>query len=954
MRLDTPFVRLPLRVDAERLAAEVARFAESDWRPHPQGHKGNDALPLVARLGNPLDDGVSGPMLPTPQLARAPYLRQILTGLGSVIGRTRLMRIVGNGEATLHADTNYYWMQRVRVHIPVKTYPEVRFLCGGVELNMKPSEVWIFDTWREHNVLNPNPGTRIHLVIDTVGSAAFWEWVAAGERPFADLSSDLAQTNSADLAAEIQDLQWRFLREWRNVWAAHGPHPSGWPVYQRLIEGLDAALTPLADKLLLPNNTDAVEAVRQMVIRSALNPDLADAPATTIPATPKAVTMSARPAPQAPDLFDRPVFVVAAPRSGSTLVFETLARSPDFWTVGGESHEIIEDDTNLHPARGGWESNRLTAADATPEVVRTLRAAFRTRLIDRDERPLPPNAGPVRMLEKTPKNALRIPFLAAAFPDARFVYLHRDPRENVSSIIDAWRSGRFVTYPDLPGWSGLPWSLLLIPGWRELVGKPLREIAAAQWRSAHERIMADLSSLPRDRWMGLSYTEFLADSQAACEAVCRFADVRWDQTLPGELPLSRHTLTPPEPDKWKKNEGELSQVLPGLETVATDVKAFTSPTAPPPSGHAKPPAGGQPRTDPSKEPLRSVFTTSLPGLFKELGISLLVSTYQAGKLVVVREQDGKLNTHFRGMQGPMGLAVSGGRLAVGTKNHVWEFHDQPDVARKLEPVGKHDACFLPRAVHTSGDIRVHEIGWAGDELWLVNTRFSCLCTLDRMYSFVPRWRPQFVSALAPEDRCHLNGMCITGDPPRPKYVTCLGATDTAGGWRANKRDGGLLIDVDTHEVIARGLSMPHSPRLYDGKLWVLESGFGGVGYLDAGTGKMVQVAKLPGFTRGLDFVGPFAFVGLSQVRETASFSGLPITELPVEERRCGVWVVDIRRGETVGFLRFEEGVQEIFAVHALTGVLHPDVLVDDDEWLANSFILPDDALKEVAFGPPEE
>lgn len=347
-------------------------------------------------------------------------------------------------------------------------------------------------------------------------------------------------------------------------------------------------------------------------------------------------------------------------------------------------------------------------------------------------------------------------------------------------------------------------------------------------------------------------------------------------------------------------------------------------------------------------PLRSVFTTGLADLLSELGTSLLVSTYQAGKLVVVRAKGGKLNTHFRNMHSPMGLAVSGNRLAVGTKNHVWEFHDQPAVAAKLDPPGTHDACFLPRVVYTTGDIRVHEIEFAGDELWVVNTRFSCLCTLDRRYSFVPRWRPTFVTALAAEDRCHLNGMCITGDPPRPRYVTCLGATDTAGGWRANKRDGGLLLDVDSHEVIAGGLSMPHSPRMYDGKLWLLESGVGGLGYLDPKTGERTEVARLPGFTRGLDFVGPFAFVGLSQVRETAAFSGLPITELPASERRCGVWVVDLRTGQTVGFLRFEEGVQEIFAVHALAGVRYPEVLTDDEEWLANAFVLPDDALREVA------
>lgn len=1026
MRLDTPFVRLPLRVDAARLAAEVAGFTGPDWRPHPQGHTGNDAVPLIARHGDPADDGVKGPMRPTPALARTPYLRQVLAAFGSVLGRTRLMRIVGNGEATLHCDTNYYWMQRVRVHVPVVTYPEVRFLCGPAELNMKPSEVWIFDTWRLHNVLNPNPGERIHLVADTVGSAEFWELAAAGERPFADppaaavpdrvipfdpaadpellteranfpvvmspweveclfadLVADLAVSEKAppDLAARLQERLLHFHRTWRNQWAAFGPSPAGWPVFQKLLSGLDADLKAFEKKLVLANSIDVVEAIRQSVVRSAVNPELAEAPAPAAapapavrpkpapaaaavskpPADPKPAPATANgrgsPANPAPaDPFDRPVFIVAAPRSGSTLLFETLARSPDFWTIGGESHEIFEGKANLGPARHGWASNRLTAADADPDAARALRAAFRAGLRDRDGTPLPATAGPVRMLEKTPKNALRIPFLAAVFPDARFVYLYRDPRDNVSSVIDAWKSGKFVTYPTLPGWDGPPWSLLLIPGWKALAGKSVAEIAAAQWRLAHEQIIDDLGRLPKDRWTAVSYADFLADPQRASADICRFADVRWDQTLTGELPLSRHTLTPPNPDKWQKNAAELATVLPGLTPVADRVRAFAFPSAaakvpaspaapaspaPPPEKPATPE-----KRDPASEPLRSVFTTGLVNLFEELRISLLVSTYQAGKLVIVRAHDGKLNTHFRNFEGPMGVAVSGNRLAVGTKNHVWELHDQPDVARKLEPAGKHDACYLARATHTTGDIRVHEIGWAGDELWVVNTRFSCLCTLDRRYSFVPRWRPRFVSALAPEDRCHLNGMCITGTPPRPKYVTCLGATDTAGGWRENKKNGGMLIDVDTHEVVVRGLSMPHSPRLYDGKLWILESGVGGLGYLDPATGKMQTVATLPGFTRGLDFVGPFAFVGLSQVRETAVFSGIPITET-LTERTCGVWVVDIRSGKTVGFLRFEEGVQEIFAVQALPGVRYPDVITDEEQWLANSFVLPDEALSEV-------
>ncbi|HKB01476.1 MAG TPA: TIGR03032 family protein [Gemmataceae bacterium] len=345
--------------------------------------------------------------------------------------------------------------------------------------------------------------------------------------------------------------------------------------------------------------------------------------------------------------------------------------------------------------------------------------------------------------------------------------------------------------------------------------------------------------------------------------------------------------------------------------------------------------------------LRSVHTTTLPDILQRAGLSLLVSTYQAGKLIVVRADGDVVNTHFRNFDTPMGVAHDRGRLAVGTKVHLWEFHDQKDVARRLDPADRHDACFLPRHAHVTGQIAVHEIAWAADELWLVNTRFSCLCTLDPKYSFVPRWRPGFVSALAAEDRCHLNGLGLRDGEPR--YVTALGETDTEGGWRPDKARGGCLIDVPSGTIISRGLSMPHSPRWHEGRLWVLESGAGSLGTVDLATGRLETVALLPGFTRGLDFFGPFAFIGLSQVRESALFSGIPITDrLPVQERACGVWVVDTRTGATMAFLRFESGVQEIFAVQVLPGLRYPEILTDDHAAVAGTFILPDAALAEVA------
>jgi uncharacterized protein (TIGR03032 family) len=188
-------------------------------------------------------------------------------------------------------------------------------------------------------------------------------------------------------------------------------------------------------------------------------------------------------------------------------------------------------------------------------------------------------------------------------------------------------------------------------------------------------------------------------------------------------------------------------------------------------------------------------------------------------------------------------------------------------------------------------------------------------------------------------------MCLING--RPAFVTALGETDTSGGWRAGKKDGGILIEVETGEVLLHGLAMPHSPRWHDGRLWLLESGAGGVGYVDPWTRRYERVAALPGFTRGLDFAGDLAFVGLSQVRESATFSGIPIAERPIAERWCGVWVLDIRSGRTVAHVKFEDAVQEIFAVQVLPGVRFPDVINDDRALLADSFVLPAPALGTV-------
>jgi hypothetical protein len=212
----------------------------------------------------------------------------------------------------------------------------------------------------------------------------------------------------------------------------------------------------------------------------------------------------------------------------------------------------------ISPAAHGWRSNRLTAADADAATVALLRERFRGAL--RDRRGAAATSNPVRMLEKTPKNALRVPLLAAAFPEARFVYLYRDPRPTLSSMIEGWLSGGFRTYPNLPGWRGPDWSFVLTPGWRDLIGQPLPTIVAAQWAATTRILLDDLAALPRDRWLCLTYEDFLADPQAQALRLARELDFAWDRQLSRDLPLSRHTASKPDPDKWRLRAGEIEAV----------------------------------------------------------------------------------------------------------------------------------------------------------------------------------------------------------------------------------------------------------------------------------------------------------------------------------------------------------------------------------------------------------
>ncbi len=637
-----------------------------------------------------------------------------------------------------------------------------------------------------------------------------------------------------------------------------------------------------------------------------------------------------RPAP--PNRFSRPLFVVAPPSSGARVLTEGLAGSPSAWTAVGPGGGAVTDEMEgLSPAARGWDSNRLTATDAIgAEPAGRLRALISAGLRDRSGEPPAADAAGLRLLDATPANALRIPFLNAIFPQAIFIYVHRDPRQSLAGMLEGWQSGRHVSYPELPGWDGPPWSYPLTPEWRALGGKSLSEICVAQWAMTMRIMLADLERLPGERRFAVDFDALRADPGAELRRLCELTGLEWEDGMGA-------TIGRGAPETWRRREAEVEQVIAATGELAERARALL----------AERPEQQRPvdPSSPATSPLRSVNSANLVEILDQLGSSLLLSTYQTGKLVAVRRDGGGVNTHFRQFESPMGIDTRGGRLAVGTASQVWEYHNVPSLLSKLQPAGKHDACYVPRHSHYTGDIRIHEIAYAGDELWLVNTRFSCLCTLDAEHSFVPRWRPPFITGYAAEDRCHLNGLAVVDDEVR--YVTMLGASDEAGGWRENKADGGLIMDVPSAEPVVAGLSMPHSPRWYRDRLWVLESGEGTLAVCDLDAGTVETVAELPGFTRGLSFLGPLAFVGLSEVRESATFGGLPLTGR-LEERQCGVWVVNIETGQTIAFLRFEDLVQEIFAVHALPGVRFPEIAEHGSEAVNLTFVLPDEALAEGA------
>lgn len=338
---------------------------------------------------------------------------------------------------------------------------------------------------------------------------------------------------------------------------------------------------------------------------------------------------------------------------------------------------------------------------------------------------------------------------------------------------------------------------------------------------------------------------------------------------------------------------------------------------------------------------------STPGFYEWLStedLSIAFSTYRMGKLFLLgRGAEGRLSVNERTFNRCMGLSSDTQTLWMASGFQIWRMEN---MLRANTEGDDCDRLFVPHQAVTTGDIDVHDLAVdGGGELYFVSSLFCCVATLDDRLSFRPFWRPPFLTKLVPEDRCHLNGLgCVAG---RPRYATVCAESDEDHGWRAHKRDGGCVIDMDSNAIIARGLSMPHSPRYYHGKLWVLDSGHGQFGYVDLDAGKFEPVMFCPGFSRGLTFIGKYAIVGLSRPRDS-TFKGLDL-DAELERRGvspfCGLIVIDLEKGAEVHRLTIDGAVDELYDVITLPGVRCPKAFgLKADDVRRNVWFMDDERI----------
>ena len=598
MLLDHRFYRLPFNVDAQRIQKELSKICDTAWISHPNSYQGNSALPLISVNGEDNHD-VIGEMALCPRLEQMPYVKYVLSSLNTDLGRSRFMRLAEGSSVPPHCDTSLYWLQRMRIHIPITTNPSVIFKSGEQTQHMAAGEAWVLDTWHKHSVSNQGD-ERIHLVVDTQGTELFWLMLnTLAWRPNRNettlpsnfntqeikANSDL-NANAITIPLELNEYQTvlnpnqisqvisfylsdlakgednesarkiltSLEKNWQTIWGNYGSDQHQHLRYRMLVLHAIGQLESLDSPACSKTNGQPLSALLTQIITNLSTQNISIREISHADSKPSSIDYSS--------VSLTPIFIVAAPRSGSTLLYETLGCHDALMHYGAESHNLIESITSLSMEAN--DSNVLTENHATMQTTNAVKQQFLQQL---NEQELLAKQH-INFLEKTPKNALGIDFLNATFPNARFIYMFRQPNSNLSSIVDGWKSGRFVTYRNLKGWNGkYPWSFLLPKGWRGLPTNDLATIANFQYCASNQSIIDSLSKLNKSQTMALSYESFIENPGACLQNICDFLDIQWSENFDkainktNGLPLSKYTLDAPSEDKWRRNETLLSPVL---------------------------------------------------------------------------------------------------------------------------------------------------------------------------------------------------------------------------------------------------------------------------------------------------------------------------------------------------------------------------------------------------------
>ena len=376
--------------------------------------------------------------------------------------------------------------------------------------------------------------------------------------------------------------------------------------------------------------------------------------------------------------------------------------------------------------------------------------------------------------------------------------------------------------------------------------------------------------------------------------------------------------TQPHDSKIQSNQ-DTPELETGLDAIAGEAAPAQADAATQPA--AKPQQ--QAPRDLTKLRVEKSCSRGLAGWLAQHRLSLAITSYQSGRIYLVgSDQQGRVSFFERIFERAMGVVGNAQRIYLGGLYQLWRFEN---VLRPNEVIhGQFDKCYVPRNAQTIGDLDIHELGIRKDgRVVFVNTKYSCLAELSPTHSFKAIWKPKFISKLAPEDRCHLNGLAMVDG--EPKYVTAVCRSDSVDGWRERRRDGGVVIDVQTDEIVCEGLSMPHSPRWHNGRLWLLNAGTGYLGWVDFEKKAFVPHAFVPGFARGLSIIGNVAAVGLSKPRNQR-FEGLQLDEELKKrdaEPWCGVQIISLVNGDVLNWIRFDGDITEIFDISFLPNVKHP-------------------------------